>query len=108
MARLGTRFTEIGRGYDKVTENYERPYILGVDINDKEKPFIVASGDHHSDSCATLVSVDELLSDRWKSHIQKSNCSDFVERLRESIEHGELFPQNIILEKVNNKLIDKK
>ena len=107
MAKLGDRFTEIGRGYEKVSDNYKRPYVLGVDINDKEKPFVVASGDHHSDSGAALISVDELLSDKWKIHIQKSNCSEFVDQLRKSVENGEKFPQTVILEKVSDKLIDK-
>ncbi|MFA8434279.1 MAG: hypothetical protein ACEPOZ_07160 [Marinifilaceae bacterium] len=106
MASLGERFTEIGRGYEKVTENYERPYILGVDINDKENPFIVASGDHPSDSGAALISIEELFSEQWKEHIQKSNSTEFVNELREAVERGEQFPQNIILDKVNTNPID--
>jgi hypothetical protein len=103
MGALSERFTEIGRGYERKSENYECPYILGVDINEKEKPFIVASGAHHSDCGAALISVDELLSDRWKELIKKANCSDFVEGLKKSIENGEKFPQAIILEIINNK-----
>ncbi|WP_439185781.1 hypothetical protein [Carboxylicivirga taeanensis] len=107
MATLSERFIEIGRGYERKSENYKCPHILGVDIKEKEKPFIVASGDHHSDCGAALISIDELLSDRWKEHIKKANCSDFVEQLRKSVENGEKFPQNIIVEIVNNSLNSK-
>ena len=105
MARLGERFTEIGRGYEKVTEDYKRPYILGVDFNDKEKPFVVASGDYHSDFVAALISIVVLLSEKWKDHITKSNCAEFVNGLSKAIESGEQFPQKIIIEKVNNRMI---
>lgn len=103
MSKLGDRFFEIGRGYKTISDGYKRPYILGVDINDNEKPFIVAMGDAHYDFAACVISVDELLSDKWSEHIQISNCKEFVEKLKIAIEKGESFPQRFIIDLVREK-----
>ncbi len=103
MGTLGNRFHEIGRGYEIVSSQYKRPYIIGVDINENDKPFVLASGDHHSDLGATTVSVEDLLSEKWEEHISKSNCAEFVIELRRAISSGESFPPKFLIEIVNNE-----
>jgi len=103
MAKLGKRFFEIGRGYRKVSEHYNCPYLLGVDIKDKDRPFVVATGDTHGDSAASLVSVEELISGVWDEHILRSNCIEFIEKLKNAINQGDTFPQKFILDMINNK-----
>jgi len=101
MASLGKRFVEIGRGYEKISENYKRPYLIGVDITDKEKPFVVAIGDIHSDFAACVISTEELISGKWDGHINLSNCKGLVEKLKIAVRVGEAFPQKCILDLVN-------
>lgn len=98
MAQLGNKFIEIGRGYKNISIEYKCPYITGVDINNIEKPYMVAMGDNHADSAALLISTDELISGRWDEHIHLSNCVEFVENLKIAIKKGESFPQNCVLE----------
>ena len=102
MSKLGNRFYEIGRGYEVVSKVYKRPYIIGVDINDLNKPFILASGDHHSDFGAITVGLEEILSEKWEDHISKSNCKGFIVKLRKAIHSGESFPPLFLREKVRN------
>ena len=103
MSKLGNRFYEIGKGYEVVSTQYKRPYIIGVDINDKEKPFLLTSGDHHSDLGAITVSLEELLSEKWKEHILKSNCIGFINELKKAIDSGESFPPKFLVKRVNNE-----
>jgi len=100
MGILGKDYFELGRGYEEVSENYSRPYILGVNVNNKDKPFIVAMGDHHSDIGAIKLSLDELISGKWDEHIKFSNSEKFIENLKITIENKEKFPQKFILELV--------
>lgn len=81
MGNLGKDYFELGRGYEKISKHYSRPYVLGVNINHKEKPFIVAMGDHHSDIGAIKLSVDELVSGKFDEHIKFSNSDNFIENL---------------------------
>jgi hypothetical protein len=101
MAKLGSRFYEINRGYKKISDTYARPYLIGVDILEREKPFVVAMGDRHSDSSAILISIDELLSGRWDEHIVLSNSIEFVKELKRAVNEGEPFPQKFIRDLVN-------
>ncbi|WP_344925163.1 hypothetical protein [Aquimarina addita] len=94
---LGTNYYEIGRRYEKVSETYNRSYILGVDIKQKDTPFVVAIGGHHSDIGVIKISCKELVSDKWNDHIIKSGCEAFVLNLKTAIEQGETFPQKFIL-----------
>ena len=80
---------------------YDCPYVTGVDITERDKPFVVAMGDHHSDIGAVEVSAKELISGRWDEHIALSNCVEFVEKLKRAMEEGETFPQKFILDLVN-------
>ncbi|ADR21937.1 hypothetical protein MATR_04290 [Marivirga tractuosa] len=96
MGSLDKRYYEIGRKYEKVSENYRRPYILGVDINETEKPFIMVAGDHHSDIGVKVVSLEELFSGKLDTHIAKAGCIDFVNRLKNSISAGESFPPRFL------------
>jgi len=98
MSRLGEKYFELGRGYENFSENYSRPYLLGVNINNKEKPFVIAMGNHHSDMGATKLSVDELVSGKWDEHIRFSNSEKFVESLKKALKNNEEFPQKFILE----------
>jgi hypothetical protein len=103
MAKLGEKYFEIGRGYEFVSPNYKRPYIIGVDIKETTKPFVLASGDNHSDSGAIAVSVEELLSGKWKDHISKSNCTEFVDSLKQALDSGESFPPMFLQKDVNKE-----
>lgn len=47
MGTLGNRFYELDRGYEVISNQYRKPYIIGVDINNLDKPFVLASGEHH-------------------------------------------------------------
>ncbi|NER17553.1 hypothetical protein [Spongiivirga citrea] len=95
---LGKEYFELGRGNRKVSENYLRPYILGFNINNKQKPFVVAMGDNHSDTVATKLSIAELVSGKWDEHIRLSNSEKFVESLKKALKNKEEFPQKFILE----------
>lgn len=101
MATLGSKYYEIGRGHEKISEIYSLPYIIGVDITERDKPFVVAVGDHHPDIGASKVSVKELISGKWDEHIALSNCVEFVEKLKRAMDEGETFPQQFILELIN-------
>ncbi len=103
MGTLGNRFMKLGRGYEKVSDNYKRPYILGVDITDIDKPFVLASGNHHSDMGAITVSFENLLSDKWEEHILKSNCSEFITELRQAISFGESFTPKFLINRMNSE-----
>ena len=81
-----------------VLKNYLCPYILGININDKEKPFVVAMGDNHSDIGVSKLSVDELISGKWDEHIEFSNSKKFIESLKKALKDKEEFPQKFILE----------
>ena len=98
MGQLGKDYFEIGRGYKKVSENYSRPYLFGVNVLDNKKPFVVASGSHHSDFGATKLSVDELISGKWDEHIVICNSAKFIENLKKAMINKEMFPQKFILE----------
>ena len=98
MGQLGKDYVEIGRGYEKVSENYSRPYLLGVNTLDNEKPFVIASGDHHSDFGATKLSVEELVSEKWNKHIKLCNSEKFIDNLKTALKNKEVFPQKFILE----------
>jgi len=100
MAALGKDYFEISRGFEKISENYSRPYLIGVNINDLAKPFLIASGDHHSDMGAIKLSSDELLSGKWNEHIKLSNSEKFIENLKIAIKNKEEFPQKFILEMI--------
>jgi len=96
--KLGKEYFELGRGNKKISENYLCPYILGININDIQKPFVVAMGSHHSDSGAIKLSIDELVSGKWDEHIRLSNSEKFIEQLRIALKNKEEFPQKFILE----------
>jgi len=99
--KIYKNFYEINRGYEQKTKKYKCPYILGVDIDAKEKQFLVAMGAHHSDTAANEISIEELVSNKWEEHIKKSNCQDFIKQLKLSIKKGEKFPQQFILNLLN-------
>lgn len=102
MGTLGSKYYEISRGYEKISSSYYRPYILGVNINEQEKPFIIAVGDHHSDMGAVELSVLELVSNKYEKDIIKSNSKEFVSKLKFAINKGESFPQSFIINMVDN------
>ena len=105
MATLGSKYYEISRGYEKVSNSYHRPYILGVNINEPDKPFIIAIGDHHSDMGTLAVSVMELISGKYDEEIIKSNGEKFVNNLKIAFTNGESFPQRFILNMVTNNKV---
>lgn len=105
MATLGSKYYEISRGYEKVSSSYYRPYILGVNINEPDKPFIIAVGDHHSDKGAVIVSALELISGKYDEDIIKSNGEKFVSKLKIAFANGEPFPQRFILKMVTNNKV---
>ncbi|WP_237275950.1 hypothetical protein [Tenacibaculum ovolyticum] len=100
MGKLGNRFYEIGKGYEMVSAQYKSPYIIGVDINDKEKPFLLAYGDHHSDLGVITVSLEDLLFEKRKEHILKSNCKEFIDELKKVIDSSNPSPPKFL---VNNE-----
>ena len=102
MATLGSKYYEISRGYEKVTDYYQRPYILGVDVNNLNKPFVIAVGDHHSDMATLKVSVLELISSKYERDIIKSNGKEFVNKLKFALNNGESFPQSFIMNMIDN------
>lgn len=57
-------------------------YILGINIKNIQKPFVIAMGSHHSDTRAIKLSIDELVSGKWDEHIRFSNSERFIERLK--------------------------
>jgi hypothetical protein len=95
MARLGEKYYELGRGYEQVSDSYKRPYLLGVDLTNKEKPFVIAQGDHHSDSVAIQLDIKELLSDKWIEILQKANCSEFRQALEIESQGGTVYPSKL-------------
>ena len=103
MATLGERFFELGSGYEVITESYSRPYLLGVDISEVSQPFVLASGDHHSDMNAVTISLDELLSGKWDEHIAKAQCTSFIHALKQAINQGESFPPKFLKDLVAGK-----
>ena len=102
MARLGEKYYEIGRGYEHISDAYKRPYLLGVDVTDKQKPFVVAQGDHHSDTFACQLSIVELLSDKWVGHLRKANCLAFRQTLEVESRKGSVYPTQLF-----NKIIQE-
>lgn len=98
VGQLGKDYCELSRGYEKVTESYSRPYILGVNILDKEKPFVFAVGDHHSDSFAAKLGADEVVSGHWDKQIILSNSENFIKNLKTAIKSNEEFPQRFLLD----------
>lgn len=102
MALLGKKYSELGRGYEQKSEFYKCPYVIGVDVTAKEKPYVVAMGAHHSDNAGSLISQEELISGKWDNHIKKSNCQEFVAQLKIAIKNQEPFPQQFLLELVNS------
>lgn len=95
MARLGEKYYELGRGYEQVSDSYKRPYLLGIDLTNKEKPFVIAQGDHHSDTFAIQLDIKELLSDKWIETLQKANCFEFRQTLEIESRGGTVYPNKL-------------
>jgi len=95
MARLGKKYYELGRGYEQVSDSYKRPYLLGIDLTNKEKHFVIAQGDHHSDTFAIQLGIKELLSDKWIEILQKANCYEFREALEIESQGGKIYPNKL-------------
>jgi hypothetical protein len=105
MAQLGEKYFEISRGYEQKSKHYKCPYITGVNIFEKEKPFIVAMGSFHADVAVLTISQEELISGKWDNHILKSNCIEFVKKLNLAIRAKEAFPQKFILDMIENERV---